>query len=67
MFIRDPARELYRLERELDRLKKKPEPVEAGERDALDLELRRVTAERNRLRAILESKKEKPPSRRTFH
>jgi hypothetical protein len=64
MSIRDIARELYRLELEveqlLDRLKTPP-----GEKRAeLEDQLRRARAERDQVRRMLESKKEPPPYRK---
>ncbi|MEW5725656.1 MAG: hypothetical protein AB1896_21280 [Thermodesulfobacteriota bacterium] len=67
MSLRELARELYRLEREVEELGRRLEVAASSEeRDRLDLELRRALAERNKCRAILASKKEPPPYRRTY-
>jgi uncharacterized protein with PhoU and TrkA domain len=61
MSIRMIAQELYRLEREVERLEKemKAASFEAGE--VIKERLRKVKAERNRLRKVLDGAKE-PPS-----
>ena len=66
MSIRYIAQELYRLEREVEAVRRKLGDASAEVRDELELELRRTTAERDKYRAILESKKDPPPYRRTF-
>lgn len=63
MSIRYIAVELYRLERDVERLKKELENAPANKRDEIDLELKRAVAERDRYRDILESKKEKPANK----
>lgn len=66
MSIRMIAVELYRMEKEVDELKKKLEKASPESRADIEDQLRKATAERDKYRSILESKKEKPPYRRTF-
>ena len=66
MSIRDLARELYRLERLVDELKTRIKSAGVEERPDLELELRQAVIERDRFRAILESKKEPVPHVRTY-
>jgi hypothetical protein len=61
--IRELARELYRLQREVDRLEGRLRDAPPAEREAIDEELRRLRPERDRYRKILEAKKEGPPIR----
>lgn len=58
------ARDLYRLEREVSELEKRLAACAASERDEVEDRLRKVRAERNRMRNILEGAKEDPPCRR---
>jgi hypothetical protein len=64
MSIRLIARELYRLERDAETLESLLKNASPEERDDMEQRLRRLKAERDRLRAILEAKKEPPPYRR---
>jgi hypothetical protein len=66
MSLKDFARELYRLEREVEKAEKAL--AEASVEDYLEkeFELKRLVVERDRYRAIMASKKEKPPSGRVF-
>ena len=66
MSLKEFARELYRLEKEVEKAERAA--AEASVEDYLEkeLELKRLTVERDRYRAILASKKEKPPSGRVF-
>jgi histidinol-phosphate/aromatic aminotransferase/cobyric acid decarboxylase-like protein len=58
------ARDLYRLEREVSELERQLAACAASERDEVEDRLRKVRAERNRMRNILEGAKEDPPCRR---
>ena len=62
MSIRLIAQELYRLHREVEGLEKKLASAKGGEREAIAEQLRRVTAERNYMRRILEAKKDVSPT-----
>lgn len=66
MSIRELALELYRLERRVEELQSQVKEAAPEARDDLEFELRRVRAERDRLRGVLEAKKEPPPYRRSF-
>ncbi len=66
MSIRDLARELYRLEREVEELEGRLKTAPPESRDDVQLALRRAKAERDRHRAVLAAKKEPPPRPRTF-
>jgi uncharacterized protein (UPF0335 family) len=59
MPIRMIAQELYRLIREVERLEKEFKNVPFEQQANIKDLLRKAKAERNRLRAILEGKKEK--------
>ena len=58
MPIRMIAQELYRLIQEVDRLEKKLKSVSFEKQAEIKDQLRKTKAERNRLHAILEGKKE---------
>ncbi|GBC59541.1 hypothetical protein DENIS_0480 [Desulfonema ishimotonii] len=65
MSIRMVATELYRLMKEVERLEKALRDAPFEKREALENELRKVRAERNRMRRILDGKKDvSPPARR---
>ena len=64
MSIRRIARDLYRLEQEVSRLKDRLEQVLGREREEVEDLLRKARAERNRMRNILEGAKDDPPCRR---
>ena len=66
MSIRDLARELYRLEREVEELEVRFKTASPRTRDGIQLALRRAKAERDRHRAVLAAKKEPPPRPRRF-
>jgi hypothetical protein len=66
MSIRDLARELYRMERLVDELTLNLESAGPGERPRLELERKQAIMERDRYRAIMESKKESPPHGKTY-
>jgi hypothetical protein len=62
--IRELARELYRLQQEVDRLEERLRDVPSAQKDGIEEELHRLRSERDRFRRILEAKKESPPIRR---
>lgn len=64
MSIQLIARELYRFEREVSDLEQELVSCPASELDDLQDRLRKVRAERNRMRYVLEGAKEDPPCRR---
>jgi len=63
MSVRMVAKELYRLEREVESLERRVQTASPQERDQLETPLRQLRAERDRLRSILAAKKEPPPYR----
>lgn len=65
MSIRLIARELYQLEQEVERLEKHLSSAAAEQRGDLQEQLRKVKAERDRMRRILEGSKEPLHYRRT--
>jgi len=64
MSIRLIARDLYRLEREVERLEELVKESPREKRSALEEALRTATAERNRMRRILEGSKDESPYRK---
>lgn len=64
MSIRLIAKELYRLQREVERLEASLGSAPDADRDRLQDELRRIRAERNRMKKILEGSKVPPEYRR---
>jgi hypothetical protein len=64
MSIRIVAKELYRAEQELENLKKRLKLASPEDRNEVEARLRRLRAERDHLRGVLEAKKEPPPYRR---
>lgn len=66
MSIRDLARELYHLEREVERLQERLQTATPENWDDIQLDLRRAKVERDRYRAILSAKKDPPPRPRTY-
>ncbi|MEJ2725798.1 MAG: hypothetical protein P8175_14375 [Deltaproteobacteria bacterium] len=65
MSIRLIARELYQLEKEVERLEKCIEEAPPGQKEDLEEQLRKVGAERNRMRRILEGSKDPSSYRKT--
>ena len=63
MTIKLIARDLYRLEQEVEKLEDQLKNTPAGERREIEDQLRKRKAERNQMRRILEGSKE-PPSYR---
>jgi hypothetical protein len=59
MSIRELAKELYRLEQEARSLEERSAKLPPMEREALEPELARAKAERDRYRKIMKEKKEK--------
>jgi hypothetical protein len=64
MSIRIVAKELYRLEQEVQGFEDRLKTATPKDKDELENHLLRLRAERNHLRGILEAKKEPPPHRR---
>lgn len=64
MSIRMIAIELYRLEREVDQLEKQIEDTPFEKQAELKDRLRKVKAERNRMRNILAGRKDAPAYRK---
>jgi predicted nuclease with TOPRIM domain len=62
--IRELARELYRLQQEVDRLEGRVRTASPAEKERIEEDLRRLRPELDRLRKILEAKKEGPPIRK---
>ncbi|GEM_PF-3416618 len=60
MSIRHLAQEIYRLEKELARLKKVQAAAAGQDMQDLGFEISRVKKQRDELKARLESRKEKP-------
>jgi hypothetical protein len=63
MSIRMIAKELYRLEQEVKDLEARIQSAPFHEREGMKDRLRRVKAERDRMRKILDGKKVTPPFR----
>lgn len=61
MSIRMIAKELYRLEKEVEKLEEQIKCAPAEQREALRDRLRRLKAERNRMRKTLDGAKVPPP------
>ena len=64
MSIRMLARDLYHLEKEVERLENELNSAPLEERPELKDRLRKVKADRDKLRRALEGSKETPPYRR---
>ena len=58
------ARDLYRLQQDLERLEKDLETAPVEQREGLEQRLRKVKAERDRMRKVLEGNKEPPVYRK---
>ena len=63
MSIRFIARDLYRLQQEVERLDKLLKTASSKDKDDIENRLILLRAERNHVRGILEAKKELPPYR----
>jgi hypothetical protein len=57
------AQELYRLEREVELLEKEMKSAPLEDREAMRDRLRKIKAERYRMRRVLDGAKEPPPLR----
>jgi hypothetical protein len=66
MSIRLIARDLYRLEQEVDTLEKAIATASPDRIEALKEKLRKARAERNRMRQALDGQKGTPPNRRLW-
>jgi len=64
MSVRMIARDLYRLQKEVDRLESQVKACPPAKREELEDDLRKVKAERERVKRILEGAKEEPPYRK---
>jgi hypothetical protein len=64
MSIRLIARDLYRLQKEVERLEKELADTPLSEQAPVKDQLRKRRAERDRLRGALEGAKEEPPYRK---
>jgi hypothetical protein len=62
--IRELARELYRLEQEVDRLEERLRVAPSAQKEGIEEELRKLRSERDRFRKTLEAKKEGPAIRK---
>jgi len=62
--IRLIAKALYQLQQEVERLEREMEAAPYEQRAALEEELRKARAEKNRMWRTLEGSKEQAPSRR---
>ncbi len=60
MSIREVARELYRLEKEIERIEEALKNAGPKEKEELELKLKKVRAERDRAKAVLEGMKQSP-------
>jgi hypothetical protein len=60
MSIRMIAKDLYRLQQEVDRLESILAGAPSDKREVLENQLRKVKAERNRIRRALDGSKEPP-------
>ena len=64
MSVRMIARDLYRLQQEVDRLESRRLSCPYETRDQVEDELRKAKAERDRVKRMLEGTKEEPPYRK---
>jgi hypothetical protein len=58
------ARDLYRLQQEVDRLESELKAGSVANPEALEDQLRKAKAERDRVKRMLEGTKEEPPYRK---
>jgi hypothetical protein len=63
MSIRFIARDLYRLQQEVERLGELLKTASSRDKDDIESRLLQLRAERDHVRGILEAKKEPPPYR----
>ncbi len=66
MSIRIIARDLYRLRQEVERLEQQVENSSPEKKEALKERLRKVRAEQNRMRRILDGAKNPPAYKKSF-
>ncbi|UCF56730.1 MAG: hypothetical protein JSW15_11770 [Deltaproteobacteria bacterium] len=64
MSIRMIARDLYRLQQEVEELERQLDAVPLEKKEGIRDRLRKVKAERDRMRRALEGSKEPPPYRK---
>jgi hypothetical protein len=64
MSVRMIARDLYRLQQDVDRLESQLKACPPARREELEDHLRRTKAERDRVKRMLEGAKEEPPYRK---
>jgi len=64
MSLKMIARDLYRLQREVDRLENELRARPVASREGLEEQLRRAKAERDRVKRMLEGTKEESPYRK---
>ena len=64
MSVRMIARDLYRLQQQVDRLEGRLQACPPGKREELEEELRKAKAERERVKRMLEGTKKEPPYRK---
>jgi len=64
MSLRMIARDLYRLQQEVDRLERDLKACPPAKREEFEDELRKAKAERDRVKRLLEGTKEEPPYRK---
>ncbi len=64
MSVRMIARDLYRLQQEVDKLESQLKACSLAKREELEDQLRKTRAEKDRVRRLLEGSKEEPPYRK---
>ena len=64
MSVRMIARELYRLQQEVDRLESRMKDCPPTMREDLEDQLRKARAERDKVKRMLEGTKDEPPYRK---
>jgi len=64
MSLKMIARDLYRLQQEVDRLESELKAGSVANREGLEEELRKAKAERDRVKRMLEGTKVEPPYRK---
>lgn len=64
MSVKMIARDLYRLQQEVERLESQLKACLPAKREELEDELRKTKAEKDRVKRMLEGSKEEPPYRK---
>ena len=64
MSVRMIARDLYRLQQEVDKLESRLKAYSLAKREELEDQLRKARAEKDRVKRLLEGSKEEPPYRK---